>query len=515
MDERDRMEKGSMLEDNKEYASGLPTHRGYHVPELMVGCGETVGDIIQQMGDWHKSVADAPERSGFLKRLSHDTQERFNTKKEGGHFRVAITAYTEREFENKLAVIQEMISAEPETPFSYPTAGLFFGMGGAMGRTAFIFPGQGAQYLGMGEPLARAFPAAARVWERLGAMRFDDLTIGEVIFPDDTVDEGKAKAAYLRLSGADWTNPAISVVGEAILALVTKMGVHPDGVGAHSFGDISAYRAAGIFTAEDMVNATRYRGELGVACPLATRGCILVVPETAEKTLNILEDSKLEDVWVANYNTPTQTVLSGVKAAVYRAHEVFEENGIISRPIPISAAPHCPLAVDVAEKFFNYLGGLQFRPARCDVYSFLFGRKVENDPRLFRKLLKAHIEKPVRFQSQIEQMHADGIRVFIEIGPSDILTNLVGQILTEKPHVALCTDRKKGDAVLVFLNTIAELFKQGLIKNLEALWEGYGMPEYRVAKREDVPSQETRKLLTKLEMELAKIHGGLSTAQAV
>ncbi|MDY6905210.1 MAG: ACP S-malonyltransferase [Thermodesulfobacteriota bacterium] len=507
-----------MFEDNKKNASGSRGHKGYHIPELVVGCGDTVADLIEQLNTLKNAAADAPECSGLLKRLSHETHDRIRKTKALGNLRIAVTAYTEREIEKKLTAMHEMITAEPDQPFSFPTAGLFYGVGAPVGRTAFLFPGQGAQYLGMGGPLAGAVPAAGRVWDRLGAMPFDGSTIGDMVFPEDTADEDKAKAAFFRLSAADWASPAISVVGEAIFVLLQKMGVYPDTVGAHSFGDISAYRAAGIFTPEDMVRVTRYRGELGVACPLATRGCILVVPEPAERVLGILADDQLEDVWVANYNTPVQTVLSGVKAAVYKAHEVFTEKGINSRPLPISAAPHCPLAVDVAEQFFDYLGGIDFKPAQCDVYSFLFGRKVaQNDPGLFRKLLKAHVEKPVRFQSQIEQMYADGIRLFVEIGPSDMLTNLVGQILTDKPHVALCTDRKKGDAVLVFLNAAAELFKQGLIKDLEVLWEGYGIPAYcdDNGRQADAPRQETLKMLKKLDMELARINSSRASAQAV
>ncbi|MDY6823089.1 MAG: ACP S-malonyltransferase [Thermodesulfobacteriota bacterium] len=496
-----------MLADKMEYASGSPTHRGYYIPELVVADGETPADVIEHLNGWVKKTANAVEHSGFIKRLSYDSQQRLNEQKTSGRVRIAVSAYTERELEKKLAAMYKMIMRDPDAPFSFPTAGLFYGIGAPAGRVAFLFPGQGAQYLGMGGPLARAFPAADRVWNRLGDMRFDSSSIKEMVFPGDVTDEDAAKAAFFRLSGSDWTNPAISVVGEAIFVLFKKMGLEPDAVAGHSFGDISAYRSAGIFSAEDMIKATRYRGELGVACPLATQGCILVVPETAEKTLAVLTDNQLEDVWVANYNTPSQTVLSGVKAAVYKAHAVFKAEGINSRPLPISAAPHCPLAVDVAAKFFDYLGGLQFRPARCDVYSFLFGRKVDNDPILFRKLLRAHIEKPVRFQSQIEQMYADGIRLFVEIGPSDMLTNLVSQVLDGKPHVALCTDRRKGDAVLAFLNAAAELFKQGLVSNMQVLWEGYGMPELHDtgAPADATPDENTARLLKKLDMELAKI----------
>lgn len=506
-----------MSANKKAQAAATPLAREYHIPELVVGYADSPADLGRQTESWLKATKDAPEKSGFLKHLARDTQNAFNRRSHDAAFRAAATAYTEREFEKKVRELQKMIIESPDSPFSFPEAGLFYGCGPPIGRTAFLFPGQGAQYLGMGSALAKTFPTASRVWEGLGATQFDGKTIKEVVFPKEAVDEQTAQKAFLRLSGADWTNPCISVVGEAVYQLFAKMGLHPDAVAAHSFGDISAYRAAGILGADDMIKATRYRGELGVACPLATRGCILIVAESAEKTVAIIEENELKEVWIANYNTPSQTVLSGVKEAVYKAHSVFEAAGIDSRPLPISAAPHCPLAVDVAEKFFQYLTGLDFKQAECDVYSFLFGRKVNNDPALFRKLLKAHIEKPVRFLSQTKQMYEDGIRIFIEIGPSGILTNLVGQILADKPHIALCTDKKKEDAVLVFLNAVAELFKEGGIKNLDVLWEGYEKPGFQA----DITSQEfpdeeadaqTEKRLKKLDLALAKIENERTTA---
>ncbi|MFP4446026.1 MAG: hypothetical protein ACLFPD_07240, partial [Desulfosudaceae bacterium] len=142
------------------------------------------------------------------------------------------------------------------------------------------------------------------------------------------------------------------------------------------------------------------------------------------------------------------------------------------------------------------------------------------DPSLFRKILKAHIEKPVRFHPQIERMYQDGVRVFIEIGPSGILTRLVGQILGDRPHLALCTDHKKTDAVLIFLNTVADLAKEGLIRNLDVLWEGYEIPGHDVspAGENATPAgnngKETEKRLKKLELEFARIEQEQMPAQA-
>ena len=446
------------------------------MPELLVYYGESPDAVLDQMARAREETSRAGDQSGFLKQHAWECRKRFNTTDEPAGVRAALTALTEGELGKKLAQMIKMIGDQPETPFAFFPAGLFYGRGAPMGRTAYLFPGQGAQYLGMGGPLAAAFPAARRVWASLGQMRFDGTCIEEVVFPRSAAGEEAAKEAFLRLSAADWTNPCIAVAGEAIFTLLDRLGLRPSAVGAHSFGDISALRAAGVLSARQMIELTRCRGELGVSCPLATRGCILAVPESAETVRAVLDQNGITDVWIANYNTPTQTVLSGVREAVSRAHAAFEAEGIKSRMIPISAAPHCPLAVDVARDFAGCLEKAAFGPATCDVYSFLFGRRVPNQPGLFRKLLKAHIEKPVRFQSQIEQMYKDGIRIFVEIGPGNMLSSLVDQILEDRPHMAVPTDHKKKDSVLAFLNAVAALFKEGLIHDLDGLGEADAEP---------------------------------------
>jgi acyl transferase domain-containing protein len=482
--------------------------RSQHIPELLVFSEENFSIFLKKIKMAVKDAERYAEQPGFLKWLAFEQQQEFNQTKQIPAFRAVLTAYGGMELIKKLIHLEKMIKARPDRPFSYPSAGLFYGIGTDDGKMAFLFPGQGSQYLGMGKALAAAFPEARRIFKRIGQRRFSGHTIDEIISSTNPGDKADVKTAFQRLSGVEWTNLCISVVGKAIFVLLKKMGALPHAVASHSFGDVSAFHAAGIISEDAMIRMHRYRGELGASCPSATRGCILVVCETAEKIKKILKTRRIDNVWIANYNTTSQTVISGLKEMIHASRTVFSEEKIVNYLIPISCAPHCPLAADAAAKFHAYLEKyIDFEHADCDVYSFLFGRILKNNLSLFRHVLRAHIEKPVRFDSQIENMYADGIRTFVEVGPSDILTRFVEHILDGRSHIAVNTDNRKGDAVLTFLLAVAELFTAGKILDLGVLWEGYEIPSHPSHGRRQPAGYlpEDSKLLQQLDVKLASI----------
>jgi acyl transferase domain-containing protein len=490
--------------------------RSQKTPELVVFSDENFTLFLENIEKAVKETELNVERPGFLKWLAYDRQQEFNRTKRIPLFRAALTAYGELELKKKLLHLKKMIEAQPDMPFSYPGAGVFYGTGTDGGRMAYLFPGQGSQYLGMGKKMASVFPEARRVFDRLGQRSFHGHFIEDIISPSDSGDRADTKAAFLRLCGSEWANPCISVVGEAIFSLLKRMGAFPHAVASHSFGDVSAFRAAGIISKDAMLQLHRHRGELGASCSRATRGCILVVRETAEKIDKILKARNIHDVWIANYNTASQIVISGLREAIQVCRSIFSKEKIVNQLIPISAAPHCPLAGDVARKFEAFLKkDIYFRGADCDVYSYIFGRKVKNDPDLFQRVLRIHIEKPVRFKSQIENMYADGIRIFVEVGPSDILTRFVEHILDGKPHIAVNTDSRRADSILTFLNAVAELFKAGKILDLGILWEGYEVPCYpnHGVRQPGSFIPEDLKRLQRLELKLTRIENMRSMQQ--
>ncbi|MDA8139567.1 MAG: acyltransferase domain-containing protein [Desulfobacteraceae bacterium] len=482
--------------------------RGYQIPELVVFNAATAGDLVARIDQWVRDLEATGEESGLLKHLSYHTLLDSDQTPAAAPFRTAITAFGEGELGRKLVYLRKLIVQRPDTSFSFPAAGLFYGLGETRNKLAYLFAGQGSQYLGMGKALADAFPAAQRAWETLGAMRWGDQSIREVVFSSGHATSAEAEAAFLKLSSADWTNAAIGVVAQSILNLLEEMGVAPDAVAAHSFGDVAALRAAGVISGEDMIRIARRRGECALACPQAKRGSILIVQEKSERIQSVLSLHGIENVWMANYNTPGQIALTGVNESIVKTHQIMRKQRIASRLIPISGAAHCPLSYDAGEMFAEFLPEITFAPAQCDVYSYLFGHKVGNHPDIYRKLLHAHVQKPVRFGQQIEQLHRDGARIFLEVGPADLLTHMVSQTLEGKPHAAISTDhRKEGVALFTFVNAVAELFKENRVRRLMPLWEGYQIPRARSQSQSGhaAPISLADGYLKKLELAFAKI----------
>lgn len=300
-----------------------------------------------------------------------------------------------------------------------------------MGKTAILFAGQGAQFVGMGRDLAEAFPAAREVFET--ADRALGRPLSGLCF-DGPEDE---------LNSTENAQPAVLAVGLACLRALEERSRLPDVAAAAglSLGEYGAHVAAGSIDAEDALRLVRRRGELMQAAGEARPGgmaCVLGLEREAVETA-CRDASSAGLVSVANLNSPGQVVISGEHEAVARAGEIAKAAGA-KRVIPlkVSGAFHSPLMQAAADGLAEALANVEIRRGRIPVIANATGAEVR-EPDETRRTLLAQLTGTVLFEDSIRKLVADGVTRFVELGPGKVLAGLVRRIAREAETVSLGT----------------------------------------------------------------------------
>ena len=224
------------------------------------------------------------------------------------------------------------IAAAPETGFVLPD-GSAYGQGPAAGKLALLFPGQGSQYVEMGAAVAMRFPLARAAWDRAADLALDDAhALHEVVFPPPRFDAEAEAADLARLTATSWAQPAIGCASLALLGVLQDLGLDYAMTAGHSFGELVALHAAGVFDADALLRVARRRGELtAVASAEPGAMCALALPVDAVRALL---DELAPTLVVANHNSPKQVVVSGPAAAMDRFEAQLAWRGEAAPPQP-------------------------------------------------------------------------------------------------------------------------------------------------------------------------------------
>lgn len=289
----------------------------------------------------------------------------------------------------------------------------------AMSKTAFIFPGQGSQYPGMGRELSENFPVAKQIFEEA-----DDalgMKLSSICF-SGSEDELKLTAN---------TQPAILTTSIAVLRVVTQeTGLKADFLAGHSLGEYSALVCSGTLAFADAVRTVRARGTfMQEAVPVGTGAMAAML--SIER--DILEDicneaSQGEIVSPANFNSPGQIVIAGHAAAVDRAIELAKAKGFRKAMIlPVSAPFHCALMQPAADRLAEVLGKIAYSDMVLPVVANAVA-KANTDKDQVMPLLVKQVCAPVLWEQSITEIIGQGTDNFIEIGPGKVLSGLVKRI---------------------------------------------------------------------------------------
>ena len=280
-----------------------------------------------------------------------------------------------------------------------------------MGKIAFVFSGQGAQYSGMGKELYEASPAAKAVYDMA-----------------DSVREGTSKQCFEgtteELCKTVNTQPCVFTADLAAAYALVEKGITPDCVAGFSLGEISALAFSKMLSDEEAFRLVCKRGELMDKAATENPGAMVAVMK--------IEPQKVEDVcsrfdktYPVNYNSPAQTVVATTSETVDAFCEAVKEAGGRAKQLAVSGAFHSPFMADAAEGLGKYMENMDFSDPQIQIYSDYTAKPYEGD---YKGLVKAQVENPVKWQTIVENMAADGVDTFIEVGVGKTLTGLIKRI---------------------------------------------------------------------------------------
>jgi [acyl-carrier-protein] S-malonyltransferase len=303
---------------------------------------------------------------------------------------------------------------------------------------SFVFPGQGAQYAGMGRDLAENFPVARETFDEANdALGFD---LARLCFEGPEED--------LKLTAN--TQPAILAVSVAALrALQAETGLEPSCTAGHSLGEYSALVCAGGLSFADAVRIVRQRGLFMQEAVPVGQGAMAAVMGLEGEALEALcrEAAQGEIVAPANYNSPGQIVIAGHAGAVERAIALSKEQGAKrALLLPVSAPFHCALMQPAGERLQGVLDAVSVHPLRIPVVTNVEAAPNHDAGRI-KDLLVKQVSAPVRWDASVEAMAAMGVERFIEIGPGKVLAGLIKRIA--KGSVVLNVEDSSGIQTLV------------------------------------------------------------------
>ncbi len=287
-----------------------------------------------------------------------------------------------------------------------------------MGKLAFIFPGQGAQYVGMGKEIAEAYKSADEIFETAtAALGFD---IKEMIFNGD--DE--------TLKITENTQPTIVTTSVACMQPLLEKGIKPDFVAGLSLGEYAAHVAAGTLSFGDAVALVRKRGKfMQEAVPVGVGAMSAIIGLDNDSVVeSCKEASAVGVVEPANFNCPGQLAIAGEVAAVEKANEICKAKGAKrAMMLPVSAPFHCSLLKQAGEKLAAELEKVTLNDIKIPVVANVTAKAV-TDKNEVKKSLINQVSNSVLWENCVRTMLEQGVDTFIEIGPGKVLSGFVKKI---------------------------------------------------------------------------------------
>ena len=335
------------------------------------------------------------------------------------------------------------------------------------GELALLFPGQGSQRPRMLADLFVAFPELRDLLALGGASI-------ERLFPGATFTTRDRATQQDAITDTRVAQPTLGIVELALARLLRKVGVLPAMTAGHSYGELVALAVAGAFDERTLLALSAARGQCIVDAANDEPGTMAAVRASVDRVRAVL--GAASGVVLANHNAPDQVVIAGSDGEVVAACERLAAAGITARRLPVACAFHSPIVAAAHGTFAGHVAAADVQAPSLRVFANATAEPYAASAGDVRRTLAAQLALPVRFVEQIEAMYAAGARVFVEAGPGTVLTDLVGRILGERPHVAVACDLGGSPGVPAFLSALARLVAAGVPVDVEPLFAGRATP---------------------------------------